>query len=345
MRAPRAFYFAAIVVAAAIAFLGLRPAFTPAIAPPGVASLEPITLSGTPQWVLIRGRDRENPLVLFLHGGPGMPLLYLAHAFERGLEDDFVVVQWDRRGAGKSYSPSTDPKLMRMSQELADAEQLIELLRHRFRQTKVIVLGHSYGSRLGVVLAHGRPDLVRAYVGVGLDACGDTEAAAIQDDWLRREASAAGDRETLAAINGGQPWDREVALFRYGGEVVGMKSYWPLVMKGVLAPEYTLRDALNVSSGVSFTHKYMASDILNRSSPLIEDVSNLTVPAYFFTGRNDYTTPFSCAEAYYERLDDPSKHLIWFDHSAHFPFLEEPERFRQALLQVARDTAVPPPGR
>jgi pimeloyl-ACP methyl ester carboxylesterase len=89
------------MVATVIAFLGLRPAFTPYIAPPGVASLEQITLGGTPQWVLIRGRSRQNPLVLFLHGGPGMPLMYLAHSFKRGLENDFIVVQWDRRGQGK----------------------------------------------------------------------------------------------------------------------------------------------------------------------------------------------------------------------------------------------------
>lgn len=116
-------------------------------------------------------------------------------------------------------------------------------------------------------------------------------------------------------------------------------------MKGLLAPEYTLRDALNVPRGVAFTHKYMISDLLNPSLPLIASVPKLTVPMYFFTGRRDYTTPFSCAEHYYDGLDDPSKHLIWFKYSAHFPFLEEPQRFRLALLQVASDTATPPQGR
>jgi len=331
-------FYVLILAAIVVAFVALRPAFTPHIAPPGAASLERITLGGTPQWVLIRGRNRENPLVLFLHGGPGMPLMYLAHSFQPDLEKDFLVVEWDRLGAGKSYSPDIDPKLMRMSQELADAEQLIELLQQRFRQPKVIVVGHSYGSLLGIELAYRRPDLVRAYVGVGQVACGEAEAEAIQDEWLRKQAVAAGDTDTLRAINSGQPWNREAALFRYGGEVVGMKSYWPLVMKGLFAPEYTLRDALNVPKGVAFTHRYMVYDLLNPSSPLVDDIPRLTVPAYFFIGRSDYTTPFSCVERYYDRLDDPSKHLVWFDHSAHFPFLEEPQRFRQELLQVARDS-------
>jgi pimeloyl-ACP methyl ester carboxylesterase len=332
------------VVALAIALLALRPAFTPPIRSPGVASLEQITLGGTAQWVLIRGRNRKHPLALFLHGGPGMPLMYLAHSFQPDLENDFVVVQWDRRGAGKSYSPNIDPKLMRMSQELSDAERLIELLRQRFGQTKVIVIGHSYGTLLGIELAYRRPDLVRAYVGVGQVACGETQAEAAQDAWLREMAMAAGDTKTLAAINSGESWNREAALFQYGGEVVGMRSDLPLIMRGLLAPEYTLRDGLNVPKGVAFTHRYMVYDLLNPSLPLIDNVPKLAVPVYFFTGRHDYTTPFSCTERYYEGLDDAFKHLIWFDRSAHFPFLEEPQRFHQALLQVASDTAAPPQG-
>jgi len=331
--------YLAAVVTVIVGLLAFRPGFTPRIASAGVASLERVTLGGTPQWILIRGRSLENPLVLFLHGGPGMPLMYLAHSFQASLENDFLVVQWDRRGAGKSYSPDIDPKLIRMSQELADAGQLIDLLRQRFHQAKVIVVGHSYGSRLAIELADRRPDLVRAYVAVGLDACGDTEARTIQDAWLRSEATAAGDAKTLAAINGGQPWDREAALFRYGGEVAGLKSFWPLVIKGLLAPEYSLRDAFNVSKGVSFTHKYMSYDLVDPGSPLIGSIPRLTVPAFFFTGRADYTTPFSCAERYYDHLEDAAKHLIWFDHSAHFAFLEEPQRFAEALRQVARETA------
>lgn len=332
------FFYTALTLAIGVAFLGLRPAFTRRIPSPGVASLEQVTLGGTPQWILIRGLNRDNPLVLFLHGGPGMPLMYLAHSFQQSLESDFVVVQWDRRGAGKSFSPNIDPKQMRMSQELADTEQLIEILRQRFHQTRVIVVGHSYGSLLGIELAYRRPDLVRAYVGVGQEACGDSEARGIQEAWLRSEATAAGDAKTLASINSGQPWNREAALFRYGGEVTGMKRYWPLVIKGLLAPEYTLRDAFNVSKGVSFTHKFMLYDLLDLSSPLIDGVPRLTIPAYFFTGRSDYTTPFSCTERYYERLDDTSKHLVWFDHSAHFPFLEEPQHFYRELRVVARES-------
>jgi len=330
--------YLATALAVVVALLAFRPAFTPRIAPAGVASLERVTLGGTPQWVLIRGRSLENPLVLFLHGGPGMPLMYLAHSFQGDLENDFIVVQWDRRGAGKSYSPDVDPKLIRMSQELADAEQLIDLLGQRFHQAKVIVVGHSYGSRLAIELADRRPDLVRAYVAVGLDACGETEARTIQDAWLRSEATVAGDAKTLAAINRGQLWDREAALFRYGGEVVGFKSFWPLVIKGLLAPEYSLQDAFSVSKGVSFTHKHMLYDLLDPGSPLIDSVPRLSVPAFFFTGRADYTTPFSCAERYYDHLADPSKHLVWFNHSAHFAFLEEPLRFAEALREVARET-------
>jgi pimeloyl-ACP methyl ester carboxylesterase len=327
------------VVSLALATMGLRPAFTWPIAAPGIATLEPIQLGGTRQWILIRARDTSNPLVLFLHGGPGMPTLYLAHAFQRRLEQDFTVVQWDRRGAGKSYDPTVSPNLMRVTGELADAEQLIRLLLARFGQRQIILIGHSYGSYLGVELARRVPNLIRAYVGVGQIACGTAEQSSLQDAWLRQEAAAVNDAKTVASVDRHAPWDRESALFRYGGEVVGMRSFTPLIMIGLRSPEYTLRDALNVPKGVQFTHKYLQFDAgYDPAMALMDSVNQFSVPIYFFTGRHDMTTPASCALRYFDKLDAPAKHFVWFEHSAHFPFLEEPQRFHDELVKVAQST-------
>lgn len=143
MSLRRPLLIGAIIVVLAAATVVLRPAFTWPVRAPGVATLERVTLGGTPQWILIRGRNAANPIVLFLHGGPGMPTMYLAHAFQRALEAHFVVVHWDRRGAGKSYSPGMSPKLMGVTEELSDAEELIRLLLKRFGQRQVILVGHS----------------------------------------------------------------------------------------------------------------------------------------------------------------------------------------------------------
>src|ERR1700761_2926444 len=153
------------------AIVALRPGFTlPILRNGSVASLEQVELNGAPQWILIRGRP-DKPILLFLHGGPGMPVMYLAHAFQHLLENDFLVVHWDRRGAGKTYPRTKDPAVLRTSQEVADSVELVHLLTQRYGQQRVIVVGHSYGSYLGIALVEQYPELVRAYVGVGQVSC------------------------------------------------------------------------------------------------------------------------------------------------------------------------------
>jgi pimeloyl-ACP methyl ester carboxylesterase len=321
------------VVTAVTLVVVLRPGFTPPILRQGaVATLEEVNLNGAPEWILIRGQ-RDKPIVLFLHGGPGMPAMYLAYAFQRPLERDFLVVQWDRRGAGKSLAATRDPSRIRTSQEIADAVSLIELLRARYGQKRVILVGHSYGSYLGVALAQQHPELVRAYVGVGQVACDPAGDAALQDAWLRGQSAAAGDQATLAQI--GRPdWDRESALFRYGAEVRKWRSITPMILTGLAAPEYTFSDGLAVPKGVAFTHKSYVYD--GPRLPLYDSVKALSVPVFLFEGRSDYTAPTDCAARLFAGISAPSKTWVWFDRSAHFPFLEEPERFHQALLRASQ---------
>jgi pimeloyl-ACP methyl ester carboxylesterase len=335
-------WLALAIVAAALAWWGLR-VYTPAIADdpktPGaaIASLEQIDLGGDKQWILIRGRNRHAPIVLFLHGGPGMPMMYLAYAFQRPIEDDFLIVQWDRRGAGKSYSPDADVTKMRTSREIADTVELMEKLHARFGGGKIILVGHSYGSLLGILVAQKRPDLIRAYVGVGQVACDRASELKLQDAWLAGEARKRGDAPALALATSGKPYDRESGLFSYGGEIVGATSFLHLIAIGLRAPEYSLLDAYHVKTGVDFTHAHLKNDVF--TGALMDVAPRLQVPVYFFEGRHDEVEPVSCVEHYLAKLDAPRKTIVSFDNSAHFPFLEEPEKFHQALLRVAAETA------
>lgn len=331
-----------ILLALALIGAGLwfRPAFTwpiglvDAVKGDGrsIASLEPVTLGGMEQWLLIRGQDRTKPIVLFLHGDPGRPEIYMAHAWQRPLERDFVVVQWDRRGSGKSYYDDPD-RPIRFTQELADAVELIGRLRARFGQQRVIVVGHSYGSWLGVALAQQHPELVRAYVGVGQVACTAEDEDAIQDSWLKVQAGLKGDDKTRARATAGGNWDRRPALMRYGGEVSGMPGPLPFAWMGLTAPEYTIEDVINIQEGWQYDHDHLILD--GPAFPLARSVPALQVPAWFFQGRRDYLAPGLCVERYASALQAPLVRVEWFENSAHFPFLDEPEHFHQAMLQVA----------
>ncbi len=306
-----------------------------------VAELTTVELGGAEQWVLIRGRDRRNPMVLWLHGGPGMPAMYLAHAFQRELERDFVVVHWDRPGAGKSYGAAADRPIS-VRRRVDDTIALTEYLRERFGRDRVYLLGHSWGSYLGLLTVRERPELYRAFIGTGVIAGTRAEAETVRRDWITRQAEAAGDSALLARLAA----DGEVNeddVFKHGGALRGAQSFWPLLKIGLAAPEYTLTDALNVRRGVQLVHERMEYDVA--PAPLEGEVERVEVPVAFLLGRHDYTTPSSLAAGHLDRLEAPYKRLVWFEDSAHFPFLSEPGAFREALVSLHRELEeLSPPG-
>lgn len=301
-----------------------------------IASLEQVQLGNFKQWILIRGASKSSPILLFLHGGPGMPMMYLEHDFGHELEQHFIVVCWDRLGAGKSYYPEIPHQAMSVTREIEDTHQLIELLCARFGQKKVYLVGHSYGSYLGILAAARYPALIAAYIGIGQDTDPKMEYA-VQDTFLCEQASATNNQKLLAQLDNHEPLNREPWLFEYHAELYHATSFWPILWAGLQAPEYKLSDAIAVTRGVSFTHKYLKYDAID--TPFTKNLRSLSVPVYFFLGRHDYTTPSSLAVSYLNSLNAPYKEVVWFDNSAHFPFWEEPAKFASEMLRVYNQTA------
>lgn len=307
-----------------------------AAVPGSVASLERMQLGGVPQSVLIRGRSRTNPVLLFLHGGPGMPAMYLAHAWQRALEDDFVVVQWDRRGVGKSYFGDIPARHLTVRRLLDDTYELVNLLRGRFAQDRIFLVGHSWGTYLGMLAVRERPDLFRAYVGVGQmtgPGRGDTAAARLQEAFIRREAARRGEPEAARELDQKGRAVVEKWLFRFGGELHGATSWWPLLRLGLEAPEYTLGDVLHIPKGLRLYERAMTYDVPDDTP--CAGAPRLRVPVYLIAGRWDETTPSELAERCFAALRAPQKVFYWFERSAHFPFLEEPARFAAVLREIA----------
>ncbi len=305
-----------------------------------IASLEKVRLGGVDQWILIRGVDASAPVLLFVHGGPGSPELPLNHEYGLGLEENFVLVHWDQRGAGKSHSLAVSPKSMNVDQFIADCHELTLLLKERFGRDRVYIMGHSWGSLLGTLTVARHPEDYYAYIGIGQVV--DLERnEAISYQFVVDEAKA---RERAWAqlqlkLIGPPPYSNDLKLAiqrqwlqEFGGAVYRQDGYAELAAVMVNSPEYTALDLFKFSNGVIYSIVLMWDEVMTYD--LIEQVPRLEVPVYFLHGRHDYNTPWELAEEYYEALDAPAgKTLIWFEQSAHSPNMEEPERFARVMVE------------
>jgi len=303
--------------------------------PGSVASLEKIKLGGVDQWILIRGWSTSKPVLLFLHGGPGMPAMYLAHAFQGELEKDFVVVHWDRRGAGNSYASGVDGKLT-VRQTLDDTYELTRLLQDSFGQKRIYLVGHSWGTYLGMLAVWEHPEYYAAYVGMGQESMSGRRVFEVQKEFLLRKARESGDSDLVTYLQSNPPKIREDDLFRYHAELYKATNFWPLLWDGLLAPEYTFCDGINVERGVNLVNRKMVYDVISGS--LADHVRHIDIPVFFFLGRYDYTTPSTLAAEYFDSLKCPLKRIVWFDHSAHFPFYEESEKFHLEMIKADSET-------
>jgi len=320
-------FFIPLIIFLLLLYL-MRP-YTPSIKTKnGIASLEKISLNNVDQWISIRGDDMSNPILLFLHGGPGMPMMYLSYKFQRPLEKDFICVQWDQRGAGKSFDDDIPVDTMNIEQLLDDAVDLIQHLKNRFDQNKIFLAGHSFGSYLGMILIYRRPELFFAYLGIG-QVVDERRASNIQTEFIRETAEKKGFPEAIEELKKHGKSVHEKWLFKFHAELYSSTDYTPFIKSGVFSPEYGFFDIFKVSKGSNFSSRHMKYNAIDK--PLVESIQSVRVPVYFFIGRHDYVTPSELVEEYFDVLEAPSKKIVWFEQSAHFPFFEEPDKFAETV--------------
>ncbi len=331
-------YFLATCVLVFLLLLVLKRPHTPSVRdsqgkkpPNAVAILKKFRIGGLDQWVSIRGHDTSLPLLLFLHGGPGMPMMYLAHVFQRPLEEDFLCVQWDQRGAGKSFSSSVPVEGMTIRQLLDDTQELVETLKTFFGKKKIFLAGHSFGTYLGMLAIKETPEIYYAFIGIG-QVVDDREARDLQERFIRKEAEELREPRAVADLDRLGPAAHEKWLFAFRGELFGSRSYLPFIKAGIRSPEYGLFDIGKVARGSAFSSRHMKFNVIKGS--LYDEIRRIEVPAYFLMGRHDQVTPLILVEKYCEVLEAPHKQIVVFEQSAHFPFFEEPDRFSAVLRAI-----------
>jgi pimeloyl-ACP methyl ester carboxylesterase len=314
------------------------------VSPNGVEELLPVQINGITQWMSIRGRDRRNPILLFLHGGPGSPEMPAAYTYQSPWEDYFTVVQWDQRSTGKTYAandPNAVASTITVEQMTSDAEEVVRYLQKRYDKKKIFLLGHSWGSVLGVALAQRHPEWFYAYLGVGQMANTQrseelgyrfaVEQAKAHDNTEAEQELAAiapypGDitKLTIAKVGVQRKW-----VMYYGGLTYGRTDFKYDANAWELSPDYTEKELDTEGDGsfASLTHLVGAFVTLNYDS-----VTRFKCPIFLFEGRHDYTVSDVVAEEWFKHIEAPYKKLVWFDNSAHMVYQEQPGQFLYYLI-------------
>jgi pimeloyl-ACP methyl ester carboxylesterase len=308
--------------------------------PDSIAGVEYLRLGGLDQWVMIRGESRYNPPLILLHGGPGLSETVFFRRFNAALEKSFTVVYWDQRGAGRSFDRKILRSSMRVDRFVADLDELVDTVRGRLQQKKVFILGHSWGTALGVLYAARFPEKVAAYVGcaqIGDWASGESSSYA----FALAEAERAGDGRALKKLRAiGPPphtaeslWTERTVVSRLEKRF-GAKAMWNLGRAVLGASESSIFDLPKTMRGFRFSLDAMWSEVSRLNLPKI--VPSLRMPVFFFLGRKDHWVPPETSVAYFDALTAPSKKLVWFEESGHEMFVDEPAKFNSAMIELVR---------
>ena len=324
--------------------------------PKGIEELKPVNIGGVDQWLHIRGRNRNNPVLLKFHGGPGAAEIGLLDAFHRPLEDYFTVVSWDQRQTGKSYYPADDEQApLTVQQFIDDAEEVMQYLRDYLEKDKLFILGGSWGTILGMHMVKRHPEWIHAYVGVGqvvswLDServiCerlmihakerNDRDIISKLEHRLLMLDAESPEREKTVMGSGFHP-RKELAL--WAGEA--MMHHCPLDdtcrmmnFNRLISPQLSLTDLSNTvlfDNAMSRPPYLLLKEQLDHN--LRKEVGDcFGVPIFFFTGRHDWQTPISLSDAWFDDISAPHKELIHFEESSHFVINEEPGKYLVELV-------------
>ncbi|MHA1935641.1 MAG: alpha/beta fold hydrolase [Candidatus Thorarchaeota archaeon] len=315
--------------------------------PNGLSSLEEITLGDLKQWIFIRGVDQNNPVLIFLHGGPGEPAMGMSSSrrLDAELIKHFTVVHWDQRGAGKSFNASIPVDSMTLDRLVEDCKELIDHLRNRFDTPRVFIVAHSSGTLIGIKTAYKYPEKIYAYVGVA-QVINDYEQQRISYDFVVEEAERSGNVKHQIAIKAiGPPpyeipkkeFDKANYIVRYGGMMAdsSLRKMIGIILPYLTSPEYSLSEGIRtiLGRGRNFTTNALWKEIVDVN--FTQEIDSMKAPIYFLEGKCDMITPTVLVEDFYKSLDaEKGKKLVIFENSGHWPMIEEKKKYQDLLVNV-----------
>ena len=304
-----------------------------------------LDLCGQEQYYLMRGEDRNNPVIIWIHGGPASPDTMETYAFSNYLKEDYTVVAWNQRGCGRTYyrNKDTDPdnETATFAQAQADLDALVDEVCERFHQEKVILVGHSYGTMVGSKYAIDHPDKVAAYIGVGQMGAGGSDVYAYED-------------ALSLATERGDDTEAMVAAFEKYQEEQNLENM--LALRSYVSPYHTPDKESNYIwtaltspflgvDDVRWFGKQLGSlsDFISLNKQLFDYISEEDVYAYgtefqvpvgFISGSCDWVTPVKYTEDYYNAITAPRKEMQLIEGWGHTVPQENPEEFAHTLKKL-----------
>lgn len=262
------------------------------------------------------------------------------------LEKQFVVVQWDERGAGKSYSPSLDQRSMNVEQFVSDTRELSELLNQRFGG-RIFLVAHSWGTLIGALAVSRYPELFRAYIAIGQVVNPPESERLAYRFALERAREVHNDKALVELTRLGEPPYQRFADYdtmkRWVARFSTQQRYQPSPARfawlAFSSPAYSWRDLIKIPLGMRFSFSELWREAFYRTD-LLQQVPHIEVPFYLLEGRHDFTVTVTAemAERYFNAVDAPrGKHLVWFENSAHWPELTERDKFQSTLRDIGKN--------
>ena len=304
-----------------------------------------VPLGDQEQYLLIRGENVENPVIIWLHGGPAAPDAFANYTFQKYLTADYTVVNWDQRGCGRTYfkNADVDPNNETVSFEQAqeDLDELVDYATKRFNKEKVIIVGHSYGTILGSKYTIDHPDKVSAYIGVGQFMDIESEIYSYND--ALEKAKAKGD-DTSDMENAYKQYCENKSLvnmmalrshtIKYHHAPKEADTLWT----GIASPYMGIDDIRWFFKQLGPLENYIALnqklfDIIQNCN-LRDYGQEYTVPVGFISGADDWVTPVKYSEDYYNYISAPEKNFAIIDGCGHSPQYDDPEEFCNTLKNM-----------
>lgn len=296
-----------------------------------------LNIGGIRQGMIIKGNDKGNPVLLFLSGGPGIPEYLLEHQYPTSLEDEFIVCFLDWRGTGLSYGAAVPSESMTCKQFIADTFEVTAYLCGRFKQDKIYLAAHSFGTSIGIQAIARHPEFYHGYIAISQIA-DQPRSEQTAYEYMSALCEKVGKRVLLRKLKK-NPFNteryfssgiRDKAMHTFGvGTTRGMKS----VITGIFFPslfmkEYTLKERAYIWRGKAFANRTMRD---NFSFNAFKTVKRVDIPVYFLAGLYDYTCCYELQKEYFAFLDAPEKYFYTFENSAHSPLFEEPKKTREII--------------